>query len=71
MAVTDEEFKQLKDALGDLASHVMAVLDMLEEGLAAAATGDAGADALAAVRTRIQRNKSHIADVHGRIQAKG
>ena len=56
--------------MSDLTSHLMAVLDMLEEGLAAAASGDAGKDALSAVHTRIQRNKSHIADVHDRIQAK-
>jgi hypothetical protein len=69
MTVTDDEFKQLKDLVSDLASHIMAVLDMLEEGLAAAALGNAGAESLSNVHARIQRNKSHIADVHDKVQA--
>ena len=63
----NEELKQLKDAVGDLTSHVVAALDMLDAGLAAAADGQAGADTLSTLHSQIQRNKSHIADVRTRI----
>ncbi|HVB05976.1 MAG TPA: hypothetical protein VNF07_07020 [Acidimicrobiales bacterium] len=68
MSVTDEEFKELKDAVRDLASHVAAALDELEAGIEAAATGDAATDALSAMQAAVKRTNSHIADVRVRLE---
>ena len=68
MAVTDEEFKQLKDAVSDLTSHLVAVLDHVDEALAAVSESQAGTSAFPTARAAIQRTKSHIVDVRMRMQ---
>ena len=71
MSVTDEEFKQLKDAIRDLASHVSAALDAVDAGLAALAVGQEQSNVLSNIRSGIQRTNSHIADVRLRLQGPG
>jgi hypothetical protein len=68
MTVTDEEFKELKDAVRDLASHVAAALDEIEAGIETVATGHAATSALSTLHAEIQRTNSHIADVRIRLQ---
>ncbi len=68
MSVTDEEFKELRDAVRDLASHVAAALDELEAGIEVAAKGNASTDVLATMQATVKRTNSHIADVRVRLQ---
>jgi hypothetical protein len=64
MAVTDEEFKQLRDAVRDLASHLAAALDEIDAALAGGTDGD-----LSSIRAGIQRTKSHIARVRVTLES--
>jgi hypothetical protein len=70
MSVTDAEFKELRDAVRDLASHVAAALDELEAGIEAAAKGNASEDVLATMQAAVTRTNSHIADVRVRLEGR-
>lgn len=71
MAISEEQFKQLKDAVRDLASHVSAALDEINAGLAAVADGNIQPENLSKIRSGLERTNSHIADVRLRLQNEG
>ena len=68
VTMTDEDFMQLKDAVRDLASHVSAAFNALDEGLATVAEGQTQPNLLLGIRARIQRTNSHVADVRKRLE---